>query len=329
MPDIRRIDSIRVADRYRRDLGDLSALAASIRDHGLINPLTIDETGRLLAGGRRLAALQQLGYVDVQVHIIETLGDVLKELQVEEAENLHRKEMTLTEKVRQGEAIRAVLAERAKARQRAAGGDKMGYSASHGAVGSGESRSEPREEGKEGRASRLAREAAAQTARALGMGGTNYRAIRAVQAVADNENAPRVEREAAEAALRQIDEGGSVQRITDEFRAYIVGSRGEPARLVPVDPGEAADEGSEEGAPETPQPLHHRTRQRRIREQTERFDGLATQLAGMKMGIDGLLRDELPLIEPNMVKVAQWLSDLQNARKSIIELMKRLKEITP
>jgi ParB family transcriptional regulator, chromosome partitioning protein len=314
VPDIWPIERIRVENRYRRDLGDLTGLMESIREHGLINPVTVDESGRLLAGGRRLEAVKRLGYIDVQVHIIETLGDVLKELQVEEAENQHRKALTLSEKVRQGEAIRAVLAERAKERQRASGGDRA-ISGSHGAVGTGERRAE----GTEGRASRLAREASAQTARALGMGGTNYRSIRAIQTVADNPDTPEDRREVAHRALREIDEGGSVQRITEEFRAGTY-RRPDTSKSVPVSP--VADEAAEVAT------MHHRTRARRIREQTERFDGLATQVVGMKMGIDGLLRDELPLIAPDMAKVAQWVSDLQNAKKAINDLVKRLKEIT-
>jgi ParB-like chromosome segregation protein Spo0J len=50
------IDSIRVGERFRRDLGDIPALAESIADFKLLNPITIDETGLLLAGARRLAA---------------------------------------------------------------------------------------------------------------------------------------------------------------------------------------------------------------------------------------------------------------------------------
>lgn len=310
MLDLWPVEKIRAESRYRRDLGDLAGLMESIKSQGLINPITVDENGRLLAGGRRLAAVKQLGFTDVQVHIIETLGDVLKELQVEEAENLHRKELTLSERVRQGEAIRQVLADRARQRQRAHGGTAPGRpgNTSHGAVGSVE----------EGRASRLNREASAQTARALGMGGTNYRSIRAIQTVADDPTIPERRRELAHEALRDIDAGGSVQRITDEFRAGTYGDGAAPtvptAAPVPLTAEAMA--------------MHHRTRVRRIRVQNERFDGLATQAVGMKMGIDGLLRDELPLIAPDMAKVAQWVSDLQSARRSISDLVKRLKEIT-
>ena len=50
------ISEIVVGERHRRDLGDIRGLADSIADIGLLNPITVDENGRLLAGARRLAA---------------------------------------------------------------------------------------------------------------------------------------------------------------------------------------------------------------------------------------------------------------------------------
>jgi ParB family chromosome partitioning protein len=67
-----RIDSIIVGERTRKDMGDLDALAASIADVGLINPITVDEDGRLLAGARRLAACKLLGLKEVEVRIRKT-----------------------------------------------------------------------------------------------------------------------------------------------------------------------------------------------------------------------------------------------------------------
>jgi hypothetical protein len=46
-------------DRIRRDLGDIKSFAESIADIGLLNPITIDENGRLLSGsgGSRPASI--------------------------------------------------------------------------------------------------------------------------------------------------------------------------------------------------------------------------------------------------------------------------------
>src|SRR3546814_4898376 len=51
------VDSILVADRYRKDLGDLSDLKQSIVYIGILNPITVTEYYggyKLLAGERRL-----------------------------------------------------------------------------------------------------------------------------------------------------------------------------------------------------------------------------------------------------------------------------------
>ena len=64
------VDAIRVGHRHRKDMGDLDALAASIAAIGLINPITVDEDGRLLAGARRLAACKLLGLQQVEVRIM-------------------------------------------------------------------------------------------------------------------------------------------------------------------------------------------------------------------------------------------------------------------
>jgi ParB family chromosome partitioning protein len=64
------ISDIKIGDRHRKDMGDIPALAASIREIGLINPITIDENGHLLAGARRLAACKQLGLETIEVRIM-------------------------------------------------------------------------------------------------------------------------------------------------------------------------------------------------------------------------------------------------------------------
>jgi ParB family chromosome partitioning protein len=45
-------------------------MAASIEDIGLLNPITVDENGLLLAGGRRLAACKLLGWKDIPVSVV-------------------------------------------------------------------------------------------------------------------------------------------------------------------------------------------------------------------------------------------------------------------
>jgi ParB family chromosome partitioning protein len=64
------IGNVRVGERTRRDLGDVVALAESIDDIGLLHPITVDETGRLLAGARRLAACKHLGWTEIPARIV-------------------------------------------------------------------------------------------------------------------------------------------------------------------------------------------------------------------------------------------------------------------
>jgi ParB family transcriptional regulator, chromosome partitioning protein len=68
---MRAIADIHLGDRHRRELGDIEMLAASIDDIGLLHPIIIDEGGKLLAGARRLAACQHLGWTHVAVRIMD------------------------------------------------------------------------------------------------------------------------------------------------------------------------------------------------------------------------------------------------------------------
>lgn len=90
------ISQITVTSRLRDDLGDINDLANSIRLHGIIQPLVINQDNRLIAGGRRLTAAKLAGLTHVPVCYKETLGhDDLHELELEE--NIRRKSMSWQE----------------------------------------------------------------------------------------------------------------------------------------------------------------------------------------------------------------------------------------
>src|SRR5574343_2045263 len=98
------VNSIKETNRVRADLGDIDALADSIAQYGLIQPLLVSVSCdyadiELVAGGRRLAAIKQLGWDNVDVVIRETLTDVeIAEMELEE--NIRRKDLSWQERVR-------------------------------------------------------------------------------------------------------------------------------------------------------------------------------------------------------------------------------------
>lgn len=95
--ELRPIDSIIVEDRARKDFGDLGALAASIKRHGILQNLVVDEQGKLLAGERRLRAAKMVGLTEVPVKLITECDPLTRKL-IELEENLRRKEMVDAEK---------------------------------------------------------------------------------------------------------------------------------------------------------------------------------------------------------------------------------------
>lgn len=92
------INEIKVENRQREDLGDITGLAESIKKYGLIQPIVITQDKRLIAGGRRYAAHCALGLTTIDVVYRETLSeDELYEMELEE--NIRRKDFTWQERV--------------------------------------------------------------------------------------------------------------------------------------------------------------------------------------------------------------------------------------
>jgi hypothetical protein len=116
------ISKIKVRNRYRKCLGDIAPLAASIKDVGLLHPIVVRPDGRLIAGERRLAACKRLGWTSVPV----TCVDLKEVIRGEFAENAFRKDFLPSEI----EAIRRALEpyekQAAKERQRQHAGTAPG-----------------------------------------------------------------------------------------------------------------------------------------------------------------------------------------------------------
>jgi len=114
------IEEIEVGKRFRENLGDLEALAASINKDGLIQPLAIQKNSddaelpyKLVVGGRRYAALKHLCEQKGQKNRItcRLYPTELPELQLrmlEYAENLYRKDFTWQEECNLKEHIQDI-----------------------------------------------------------------------------------------------------------------------------------------------------------------------------------------------------------------------------
>ncbi len=89
------IDRITVG-RNRRPLADVADLADSIRELGLLNPVTLTPDLRLVAGYHRLEACRSLGWRTVPARLVP-LSDLDTEL-AEIDENLQRSELTVLER---------------------------------------------------------------------------------------------------------------------------------------------------------------------------------------------------------------------------------------
>jgi ParB family chromosome partitioning protein len=94
---------IKIADitinTRKRAIGDVSDLAKSIEQLGLLHPIVVTPGLRLVAGQRRLEACKQLGWTEIEA-TIATLDDLNAEL-AEIDENLIRAELTVLERAEQ------------------------------------------------------------------------------------------------------------------------------------------------------------------------------------------------------------------------------------
>lgn len=97
--DIHLIDRNPFQPRREFDEAELAELAASIREHGLIQPLVVRQNGerfQLIAGERRLRAATQAGWSEVPVHVREADDRQVAEIAI--VENLQRKDLNPLEK---------------------------------------------------------------------------------------------------------------------------------------------------------------------------------------------------------------------------------------
>ena len=209
----RKVAEIVVPKRHRKDMGDIPALAASVQDLGLLQPVAIDPDNNLLAGERRLAAFRFLERDTIPVHVVHGIEDLHRYIKTERDENVCRKDFTPSEAVALGQKLEVREAEEAEERAREGnarggrGGKEVGDNLS------------PTLDGKtHGKASRKTQNMTRhRVAKSVGMRGTTYEKAKKVVQAAEQEP------EVFGSVVEKMDQGGNVdaaykevQRIREE-----------------------------------------------------------------------------------------------------------------
>ena len=104
-----KIDSIKVGSRHRKDMGDLSSLADSIRQEGLLQPIGVTDRLELVFGERRIRAVRD---ILKKKTILARIVDVSSILAGEYHENEVRKDFTPSERVAIARAIERQIGNR-------------------------------------------------------------------------------------------------------------------------------------------------------------------------------------------------------------------------
>jgi ParB-like chromosome segregation protein Spo0J len=182
--------------RARKDMGDIAALAASIESVGLLQPVVVDKNHRLIAGHRRIKALQTLNCDEVEVRVVAGLDDAVQALTAERDENTCREAFKPSEATSLGERLEALERERAKERREATQakpGHRIGDDILSAPIGKGSTRD--------------------IVGKAVGMSGMSYTRAKAVV------NAAKKEPEKFGALVEEMDRTGKVSTAYNKLPA--------------------------------------------------------------------------------------------------------------
>jgi ParB family chromosome partitioning protein len=87
------LSEIIVKKRVRKDMGNIVALADSMKRYGQMSPILLNSRNQLIAGGRRLEAARYLGWRTINVVVIDA-NENLSMLEYEVEENMQRQNFT-------------------------------------------------------------------------------------------------------------------------------------------------------------------------------------------------------------------------------------------
>ena len=102
------IGDIIIGNRYRKDMGDIEGLAASISDIGILQPVVVTNENKLVDGGRRIAAFRSLGWLRIPARRV----NIVSILKGEHDANAYAKPWTPSEQVAIADAMVAEMEER-------------------------------------------------------------------------------------------------------------------------------------------------------------------------------------------------------------------------
>ena len=88
-----KVNEVRVGKRFREEFGEMEALAASIKEKGVVQPIAVDGSLNLLAGGRRLRACEIAGLETIPAIILDIDEGELSQREIELIENTLRKDL--------------------------------------------------------------------------------------------------------------------------------------------------------------------------------------------------------------------------------------------
>lgn len=158
MPSKRISDIVIKRNRCRKEMGDITSLAASIEHLGQLQPVGIRADNTLVCGARRIQALKTLGRDKVEVYVCRDLSDELRFLEAERDENTCRLQLTPLEAEDLARRLKPKYEALAKQRQQ----DGGSYGA-RGGRGKKKTHSRTSTKGKQDDTKRSARQAAAST----------------------------------------------------------------------------------------------------------------------------------------------------------------------
>lgn len=211
----RTVESITVGHRHREDLGDIDALAASIDQFGLLQPITLTPEGVLVCGRRRLAAIKKLGWRTLNPWIRSGISDRLGQLVAEQDDNLLHKPLTQLEAAALYRELKQVMAEDATRRKAA-----TQFSSTHQPGGDQVRRHGPGESPGPSHSLGDAREQAAR----MVTGTASYKRLEQIgwlQQIADDPVLPAGLRARVVAELEHIEAGAAVNPIYQDIRKAV------------------------------------------------------------------------------------------------------------